>query len=54
MVTRLEYVEALRRERAFADTYPESPEKVRRLADVDAELSKFDSAPARRGRPETA
>jgi len=57
-MTREDYVKALRAERAYAETLTDELGRERRLADIDAELAKFDPQPqasARgRGRPETA
>ena len=52
MVTRAEYVGALQRERAHVEAT--SPDDATRLADIDTELARFGTAPAKRGAPEKA
>ena len=49
-MTREEYVTALRAERVYAGTIPESLGREQRLADIDAELSRFEPAPTKTGR----
>jgi hypothetical protein len=53
MSDRADYVAALKVERENLSRRPVSPNQKRRVADVDAELGKFDEKPARAKR-ETA
>jgi hypothetical protein len=50
MTTRAEYVEALRTERRYAETIPVDQGREQRLADIDAELQRFEPAPQAKAR----
>jgi hypothetical protein len=49
MVTRSDYVEALKTERRYAETLP-AEVREQRLADIDAELSRFEPQPQAKAR----